>query len=246
MAKSPVRRDTIEKRRYRKVSTRMYFDAKFAALSPVKPSGQSLWLYLITGPHTNSVPGLFVAGEAQLAEALRWDMDAFRSCWREIAACGMAEADWIARLVWLPRAICHNIPESPNVVTSWRVHLDELPACELRDRAFARLFEVLRSIGEGAYAKAFAEALPEAFGEGVGGGFAEGSRKASPNQEQEQEQESTPLPPVNGGRITRSERKRAEELRRRAFGCTHEPRCESYEACIVTIVLGLREQAATA
>ena len=56
-----------------------------------------------------------------------------------------------------------------------------------------------------------------------------------------------PTPPsVEGGRITRAERHRAEELRRRAFGCTHDPRCATYEACIVTIVLGLREQAASA
>lgn len=239
MAKGPVKRDTIEKRRYRKVSTRMYFDKKFTDLSPVKPSGQSLWLYLITGPHTNAVPGLFVAGEAQLAEALNWKLSDFRRYWSEIAAQGMAEADWKARLVWLPKAITHNIPESPNVVTSWRTHLDELPACALRDRALQGLYQVLCTVGQhGSYVKAFVEVLPSTFNEAP--------RDPSPNQEQEQEQEDSPLPPASGGPVTRAERKRAEELRRRAFGCTHEPRCPNYESCITTIVLGLREQAVTA
>lgn len=236
---APVKRDTLEKRRYRKVSTRMYFDAKFLELSRPKPSGQGLWLYLITGPHTNAVPGLFVAGEAQLAEALDWKVSDFRRCWSEIEAQGMATADWKARLVWLPRAITHNIPESPNVVTSWRVHLDELPSCALRDRAFETLYRVLLTVGDAkAYAKAFAEVLPQ--------GFTEAWRDPSANQEQEQEQEDTPLTPLAGGPVKRAERKRAEELRKRAFGCTHEPRCPTYEACIVTIVLGLREQAASA
>ena len=51
-----------------------------------------------------------------------------------------------------------------------------------------------------------------------------------------------PNPPLQGGKVTRAERKRAEELRKRSFGCTHEPRCANYEACLVTIVAGLREQ----
>jgi len=55
-----------------------------------------------------------------------------------------------------------------------------------------------------------------------------------------------PPTPLTGGPIRRDERKRAEDLRRKTFGCNHEPRCPNTEACIVTIVLGLREQAATA
>lgn len=245
----------IERRRYRKVSTRMFGDEKFGKLSRPQPNGQSLWQYLITGPHTTSVPGLFAAGEAQLAERLRWPVAGFRKAWDEIDRAGMGLADWQAPLVWLPNALRHNAPESPNVVIGWKENLDELPACHLRDQALTDMHAFLLTIGKqtgaaNAYAKAFREVLPhgfrEAFAKAFAEGFAKGSADPSPNQEQEQEQESTPLPPARGGRITRSERKRAEELRRRAFGCTHEPRCESYEACLVTIVLGLREQAATA
>jgi hypothetical protein len=42
-------------------------------------------------------------------------------------------------------------------------------------------------------------------------------------------------------------RKRAEEIRHRAFGrCPHEPRCDSYEACIAIIVDELRDKQAEA
>jgi hypothetical protein len=61
--------------------------------------------------------------------------------------------------------------------------------------------------------------------------------------ETETEADKNPPTPLKRGAVTRAERKHAEELRRRAFGCTHDPRCQTAEACIVTIVMGLREQA---
>lgn len=223
-----------EKRRYRKVLCRMHSDAKYMALSKPQPNGQSLWQYLITGPHTTSVPGLFMAGEAQLAEALQWPLSGFRRAWAEIETeQNMGRADWRARVVWLPNAIRHNPPENPNVVKGWSAALDEIPECALKQEAMQELAWFLEGLGE-----AFLKPFPKPFGGTRAVGLA--------NQEQEQEQEPSPQPPARGGRITRSERKQAEDLRRRSFGCTHEPRCANAEACIVTIVLGLREQAAIA
>lgn len=200
---------TAEKRRYRKVLCRMYGDEKFRQLSGPKPNGQTLWTYLITGPHTTSVPGLFVAGEAQLAEALGWSLAGFRSAWREIAALSMGQADWKARVVWLPNAIRHNKPENPNVVRGWRDALDEIPACELKTHAITSLRAVLATCKEGeAFLKAFAEVLGEAFVKDSPKAFREGSADPSANQEQEQEQEQeeerdapppSPKPSPKGG-----------------------------------------------
>ena len=228
-----------DKRRYRKVLCRMYGDEKFRQLSRPQPNGQTLWTYLITGPHTTSVPGLFIAGEAQLAEALGWSLAGFRKAWAEVEGLNMARADWKNRVVWLPRAIVHNQPENPNVVRGWRDHLDEIPACALKQAAVVALRNYVERLSAGC-----GEAFAELFEQGSGKGYPHGS--GNQEQEQEQEQEDPPQPPARGGRITRAERKRAEDMRRRAFGCTHKPRCESAEACITTIVLGLREQAASA
>lgn len=52
---------------YRKVSTQIYADARFAALSSPKPNGKTLWLYLLTGPHTTNIPGLFAVSRETLA-----------------------------------------------------------------------------------------------------------------------------------------------------------------------------------
>jgi hypothetical protein len=165
----------------------MWGDERFRSLSAPQPNGQSLWIYLLTGPHTTSIPGLFAAGEAGLAEALGWPSKAFREGFAEISAKGMAKADWAARVVWLPKAVSYNAPESPNVVRSWAQHFDDIPECHLKWQAFLALKDFIEGLGEG-FRKAFAEA------------FREPLSKAMANQEQEQEpeqeQEVMPSPAV--------------------------------------------------
>ena len=137
----------VEKRRYRKVLCRMYGDERFMALSRPKPNAQTLWVYLLTGPHTMAIPGLFVAGQAALAEALEWSVPDLRRCWMEIESQGMAEADWIRRVVWLPKAVDHNEPENPNVVNAWRKAMSEIPECPIKDRADIFIAEFLQAKG---------------------------------------------------------------------------------------------------
>ena len=149
----------------------------------MQPSGQSLWLYLLTGPHTTNVPGLAHVGEAALAEALRWPTKAFRKAFREVFREGMAEADWEARVVWIPNAIKYNPPESPNVVKGWAATWDEIPECRLKLTAYQHLKASVKAIG-----KPFGEAFEKAIGKPI----------ANQEQEQEQEQERKDRPP-NGG-----------------------------------------------
>ena len=155
-------------------------DEGFRNLTPLQPSGQALFLYLLTCPHTRALPGLIPMGEMSLAEELGWSLKAFREAFAEAFREGMVEACWKARLVWLKNAVKYNKPESPNVVRSWAKHHDDMPECELLHRALSHIKQEVEALGEG-YAKAFREAFGEAF--------AKPSAKAMPNQEQEQEQE---------------------------------------------------------
>jgi hypothetical protein len=79
---------------YRRITVRMWGDAKFRELSPLPPSGQSLWMVLLTGEQTDIIPGLFRIGEAAFAEQLGWSLEAFRKAFQEVSAKGMVEADW--------------------------------------------------------------------------------------------------------------------------------------------------------
>ncbi|MBY0243169.1 MAG: hypothetical protein K2X55_28075 [Burkholderiaceae bacterium] len=197
--------------RYRKIEVKTWTDKRFRALSAMPPSGQGLWFFLLTGPHTGPIPGLFRAGRASMAEELGWEQEAFDEAFAEVFANGMAKADFKARLVWLPNAIKYNRPESPNVVRSWRAELDLLPECALKTEAVAAMRTALAAIGA-AYAEAFnefakedappqqakapAEDREESLPKPSGKAFGKASAKPMPNQEQEQEQEQEQVNPI--------------------------------------------------
>ena len=118
------------------------------AVVEAKPNAQTLMIYLLCGPHTSVLPGLFVSGQAALAEALEWPVAEFRRCFAELADAGIAKADWSARVVWLPKAARHNPPDNPNVVKSWQKALDIIPECELKREAACALEAFLQPFGK--------------------------------------------------------------------------------------------------
>jgi hypothetical protein len=140
----------------------MYGDERFMRLSPLLPSGQALWIYLLTGPHTGPIPGVFVVGRAALAETLGWDVEDFAKAFQEVIDEGLVEFDSKTRLCFIPNAIRHNAPQNPNVVKSWRTHWRLLPECELRHRVFEHVQGSLGMVSE-AFAAAFEEACGKAF-----------------------------------------------------------------------------------
>lgn len=182
--------------RYSRVSRRMWRDEKFRALSAPKPNARDLWLFLLTGPHCTAIPGLFVLGEASMAEELGWPLAATRAAFDEIVRAGMLRVDRGARLVWLPNALTHNPPASPNVVVSWRGPWSELPECALRIEARDALRAGLSEMGP-SFADSFAIALGEAKARpspNPSGGprpkaLVEPLAKPSPSQDQDQDQE---------------------------------------------------------
>lgn len=131
---------------HRQIDQRVYGDQRFRRLSPPPPSGQSLWIYLLTGPHHVGLPGLFITGEMGLAEALGWPLGGggtlfdstvhgFRECWEELEGEGMAVADWAARVVYLPRTWKQhevNRPRNPNILNYWRDLWDAVPESPLK------------------------------------------------------------------------------------------------------------------
>jgi len=188
--------------RYRKVSTRIWADDRFMRLSTPQPNAQSLFLYLLTGPHTTCIPGVIVAGEASLAEALGWPMEGFREAFRELLAEGFEDghthplvmADPKARLIFLPKAVIHNQPESPNVIKSWKIQWSEVPECELRALIWDILLDGLSSKSK-ALADEFKSSIEKPKPSAKpsmkpsGNPFSNPSPKPMANQEQEQEQE---------------------------------------------------------
>lgn len=192
--------------RYRKVEVRTWGDAKFRELSPIPPCGQGLWLFLITGPHTGPIPGLFRAGRAAMAEELGWEVEAFDEAFLEAFQQGMVEADFKARVMWIPKAIVHNKPESPNVVKSWAAEFDLIPECDLKWKAFEALKASIHALGE-----AYGEAFDKTFAKPSGKPSGKPSPKTIGNQEQEQEQESLSLRSRDSAAAQRPSRPKRED-----------------------------------
>ena len=154
--------------RYRKIDPRIWNDEKFRLLSD---RARLVFFMLLTHPHMTALGGMR-ATIPGLAAEMGWDEEAFREAFREVSSKGMAEHDPKACLVWLPRFLRYNPPESPNVIKAW-ANADELiPECQLKTRVIAA-------------AKAFAEGMGKAFREA----FPEALSKGMPYQEQQQEQE---------------------------------------------------------
>jgi len=133
--------------RYSKISRRMWNDEKFRELSAAKPNAQTLFQRLLSGPELGCVPGLFPARLSGLAEALGWPLKATDKCWKEIAGKKMAEADWVAGLIWVPNSIFHNWPQSINAVLGWKIALKEMPECALKRKAIEALRVALSELG---------------------------------------------------------------------------------------------------
>jgi len=181
--------------RYRKIAVRMHGDEKYRALTQVPPCGAGLWWHLLAGPQTGPIPGVFSIGRAAFAELLRWPQGGFDEAYAEVFQQGMVEADWEARVVWVPKAIEHNLPESPNVIVSWISEWDLIPECELKLKAWDSIKKAIYSMGKKnpkAYRDAFdksirkpilksAKALPKDIGEsGTGTGTGTGSKENPP------------------------------------------------------------------
>jgi len=164
-----------------------------------------LWLYLLTCPENTSLPGLLVGGPAHFTEAmgLGWSLKAFRDAFREAFAKGMAKSTWDdscdmkscsqngcfgASVVWLPNALKYNPPTSPNIVIGWRVHLDRVPECALKDEACRAFAEYGKGMSKG-FREAFAKVFEQPFGMHSGNGL------AIQYQDQDQEQDLNPPTP---------------------------------------------------
>ena len=173
----------MSRRRYSLVTRGMWSDAKFLGLSGPEPNAQTLWLYLLTGEVQGPIPGLFRAGLGTLADGLGWEPGKTRRALQELEDAGLLERSQRPPLIWLPKAVTHNPPASPNVVKSWGAAFRELPETDLREKALRGIRERLQ--GE-AFLRAFDSTFPD-LGKPSGKPSPEPSgkplAKTSPNQE---------------------------------------------------------------
>ena len=117
---------------YRQLDAGLWGNAKFRSLSPAPPNAQTLWIYLLTGEHTQGMPGLFNVGITAIAEVLEWPVEELRRALNELTECGMARVDERARVIYLPNALKHQPPHNPKHMQGWGKEYRRIPDCELK------------------------------------------------------------------------------------------------------------------
>lgn len=242
---------------YSKVARSMWGDQKFKALTE---RSKFLWLYLLTGPHCTSIPGILPnVGIGTIADALKWPAGRVRKQFWEIETADMAIADWSANVIVLPNAILYNDPSNPNVILSWRKI--PLPQCDLVVRALRAIRIVLNSKEDpapwvDAFDEAFRKGFPEGFLKPSGGTFGKsGSGTETRDQDQGTGSGSGPRPTTTRvetvgtvenhppARLAITAQDRNDAIaHRRLNPCPHHPQCGSINECLeqLTAAIAIR------
>jgi hypothetical protein len=150
--------------RYKKIAVQMWGDLKFRSLSPPPPNGRDCWIHLLTNRENTSIPGVYHAYKEGLARDLEWPLKDYLKVFEEVYAKGMVKVDWEVGFIFIPNAIRHNQPESPNVIKGWKKHWLELPECPLKAEAYQHLKGFLiafKKDNKKGFLEAFEEVIPK-------------------------------------------------------------------------------------
>jgi len=143
---------TEDKGRYSLVYARTWTDQAFRALSAPQPNAQTLFLYLLSGPVTQPVPGLIWAGPGTLSEHLGWDIEDTRRCFAELLGGDgqkqLIKFDPCTGLIRLPKCFHYCTPRNPNQLKTWKKSFDLLPHCALKYEWLSDLELIGQSLGE--------------------------------------------------------------------------------------------------
>jgi hypothetical protein len=117
-------------RKYSRVERYLWRDPEFRSLSRLE---KLLWLHLLTSSLSTSIPGLLPTSLVMLADEMGETLSKeFREAFERLVSLGWVKADDGARLIYLPGAVKHNMPESSNVIVGWASHFDEIPGSTLK------------------------------------------------------------------------------------------------------------------
>jgi hypothetical protein len=211
-------------RTFSKVDRFLWRDTRFLELSD---DAKILWIYLLTSPQSTCCPGLFVSPPLTVIDDLGWafkNEDLTISEGKALAFAGackrLKEAlDELQSLLWvdfdarhkvifIPKAIKHNMPESPKVAMSWATALKSIPDCELKTKWIQVAVQTLVNKEQNGMLAAFASKFKEVEGKALGKGQSKrlskgvtkaltlSGARAYQDQEQEQEQEQEEIHPL--------------------------------------------------
>lgn len=153
---------------YSPVDVQTWGDRRFRSLTHAQPNAQTLWMYLLTGPHNRGLPGIYETDAATIAQKLQWQPGDVVAVFKELVAPGgggdpMALADWPAGVVFIPKRIYYDEPRSPSNVESWPRKFARIPESDLKSAWLSTACGYCQKRGQKfqlAFSEAFSEYCP--------------------------------------------------------------------------------------
>lgn len=123
------------------VDARMWGDERFRSLTQAQPNAQTLWMYILTGPHNRGLPGLYNVGAGEMSEVLGWQPGDICGTAHELTTGDnpMLVADWRARVLLVPKVFAYRAPASSTNLSAWVRPFDAIPESPLKALWLARL-----------------------------------------------------------------------------------------------------------
>jgi len=167
--------------RYTSVYQQIWYSNSFRSLGKIPPSPHTLFIFILTGPHTTSLPGLYRIGPGYISDVLKWNLTEVHKAIKQLSSRHMIRYNSKNCLIYLPKWSKFNSPSNPNVLTSWVKDLKNIPNCQLKELFLNDL-------------KALLKALPKAFGNTFEKYYTKPMVIHEHEHEQEKEQESERIP----------------------------------------------------
>lgn len=127
--------------KWRKVSVRIWQDAKFKALST---RGMLVYINVITHPYMTSI-GVMSCTFEGLAASLGMTRESYSAAIHESIESGMIDFDYDLLILAITNHWKHNPPENPNVIISMLNIAHDLPHCKLVDEQMLKMIEFMAS-----------------------------------------------------------------------------------------------------
>ncbi len=178
-----------DRRRYRKIFTRLWRNAAFCAL----PDGEKvLTLYVLSGPQTNRI-GLFLFSIGEASEDLETPIPKLRTRLLRVCKAFGWEFDATARVIWIPSWWTFNDPkDNLKAFQGALTDLNDVPQTPLVQRFCLNLVGIPAAL-HGLMAplrEAAGIGIPDGIPDRIGDGMPDRSQEQEQEQEKEQEQES--------------------------------------------------------
>lgn len=139
---------------YRKIEPKLWDDELIADLDR---DTKLVWVYLLTGKHTTSLPGLWIATTLIIADGLRAPVEVVEKALVELERLGRIVRDQRRRLIRVPKSPRHNPADNARVVKGWWNQWADLPDCALK-------YEHIASLRDGVDGEKTTAAWDEYFG----------------------------------------------------------------------------------